>query len=77
MCFRKRKNNEKSINQKYENIIKNSINFYTEKSPSVVQISNMHSFLISLITLSLVFFIFKPNLILNSIHLMALYLYNF
>jgi NADH-ubiquinone oxidoreductase chain 2 len=37
-----------------------------------LHISNIHSFIISLLTLSLIFFILKPSILLNSIHLVAL-----
>ena len=40
-------------------------------------ISNFHSFLISILTLSILFFILKPSLILNSTTLLSLSLYNF
>jgi NADH-ubiquinone oxidoreductase chain 2 len=40
-------------------------------------LSNFHSFLISILTLSILFFIFKPSLILNSTQLLSLSLFNF
>ena len=40
-------------------------------------ISNFHSFTISCLTLSILFFILKPSLILNSTTLLSLSLYNF
>ncbi len=40
-------------------------------------ITNTHSFLISIITLSLLLFILKPSILLNSIHLMALNIFYF
>lgn len=40
-------------------------------------LSNYHSFLISTLTLSILFFIFKPSLILNSTQLLSLSLFNF
>nr|YP_009504970.1 NADH dehydrogenase subunit 2 [Lyophyllum decastes]AWW14089.1 NADH dehydrogenase subunit 2 [Lyophyllum decastes] len=40
-------------------------------------LSNFHSFLISTLTLSILFFIFKPSLILNSTQLLSLSLFNF
>nr|YP_009517143.1 NADH dehydrogenase subunit 2 [Asterophora parasitica]AYE93055.1 NADH dehydrogenase subunit 2 [Asterophora parasitica] len=39
-------------------------------------LSNFHSFLISTLTLSILFFIFKPSLILNSTQLLSLSLFN-
>uniref|UniRef100_UPI0030FEE658 NADH dehydrogenase subunit 2 n=1 Tax=Singerocybe alboinfundibuliformis TaxID=1346812 RepID=UPI0030FEE658 len=40
-------------------------------------LSNFHSFLISTLTLSILFFILKPSLILNSTQLLSLSLFNF
>ena len=40
-------------------------------------ISNFHSFLISSLTLFILFFILKPSLILNSTQLLSLSLFNF
>ncbi len=40
-------------------------------------LSNFHSFLISSLTLSILFFILKPSLILNSTQLLSLSLFNF
>jgi len=40
-------------------------------------LSNYHSFLISTLTLSILLFIFKPSLILNSTQLLSLSLFNF
>jgi NADH-ubiquinone oxidoreductase chain 2 len=37
-----------------------------------LQINNTHSFIISTLTLSLLLFILKPSIVLNSIHLIAL-----
>ena len=39
-------------------------------------ITNMHSFAIAALTLSLVLFVFKPSFILNSTHLLAMTLFN-
>jgi NADH-ubiquinone oxidoreductase chain 2 len=41
------------------------------------KLNNLHSFAISILTLSLLFFIIKPSLLLNSIQLLSLSLYNF
>jgi NADH-ubiquinone oxidoreductase chain 2 len=43
---------------------------------STIILSNYHSFLISILTLSILFFIFKPSLILNSTQLLSLSLFN-
>ena len=40
-------------------------------------LSNFHSFLISSLTLSILFFIFKPSILLNSCQLLSLSLYHF
>jgi NADH:ubiquinone oxidoreductase subunit 5 (subunit L)/multisubunit Na+/H+ antiporter MnhA subunit len=40
-------------------------------------ITNFHSFLISFLTLSILLFILKPSLLLNSTQLLSLSLYNF
>lgn len=41
------------------------------------KISNLHSFIISILTLSILFFILKPSILLNSTQLLSLSLYNF
>ena len=40
-------------------------------------LSNFHSLLISILTLSILLFILKPSIILNSIHLIALNIFYF
>jgi NADH-ubiquinone oxidoreductase chain 2 len=40
-------------------------------------ITNFHSFLISTLTLSILLFVLKPSIILNSTQLLSLSLYNF
>jgi NADH-ubiquinone oxidoreductase chain 2 len=40
------------------------------------QITNVHSFAIATLTLAIALFVFKPSLILNSTHLLALTLFN-
>jgi NADH-ubiquinone oxidoreductase chain 2 len=67
----------RTVSQKYEDIIEESTDFYPKYYTGAIQLGNVHSFLIALITMILVFFMFQPNLILNSIHLMALYIFNF
>ncbi len=39
-------------------------------------LSNVHSYLISVLTLSILLFIFKPSLLLNSTQLLSLSLFN-
>ncbi len=45
---------------------------YNQPVDSTAYINNTHSFIISTLTLSLLLFMLKPSIILNSIHLMAL-----
>lgn len=52
-----------------------SINSVNKTSSSIL--TNFHSFLISTITLSILLFIFKPTLILNSTQLLALSYFNY
>jgi len=40
-------------------------------------ITNFHSFLISTLTLTILLFVLKPSIILNSTQLLSLSLYNF
>nr|YP_009704473.1 NADH dehydrogenase subunit 2 [Volvariella volvacea]AYD91362.1 NADH dehydrogenase subunit 2 [Volvariella volvacea]AYD91393.1 NADH dehydrogenase subunit 2 [Volvariella volvacea]AYD91445.1 NADH dehydrogenase subunit 2 [Volvariella volvacea] len=66
-----------------ENTVEETTN--TEALPSVQEgvassatiLTNFHSFLISTLTLSILFFILKPSLILNSTQLLSLSLFNF
>ena len=46
--------------------------YTNSKSNNNSNISNSHSMLISILTLSLVLFMLNPNIILNSTHLLAL-----
>ena len=56
----------------------NSNSFGREKGIASSSIlTNFHSFLISTITLSILLFIFKPTLILNSTQLLALSYFNY
>ena len=41
------------------------------------RVTNIHSFIIAILTLSILFFILKPSIILNSIHLIALNIFYF
>ncbi len=43
-----------------------------EVGQGYAQITNIHSFIVSVLTLSILLFILKPSIILNSIHLIAL-----
>jgi len=42
-----------------------------------LSVTNAHSFIISILTLSIILFILKPSILLNSIHLMALNIFYF
>jgi len=53
----------------------NKITNSNETNESVL--SNLHSFLISILTLSILLFVIKPSIILNSIQLLSLTLFNF
>jgi NADH-ubiquinone oxidoreductase chain 2 len=58
-----------------ENISTDKITNSDETNESVL--SNLHSFLISILTLSILLFVLKPSIILNSIQLLSLSLFNF
>jgi NADH-ubiquinone oxidoreductase chain 2 len=47
-----------------------------ELNPNLT-VTNTHSFIISILTLSIILFILKPSILLNSIHLMALNIFYF
>lgn len=47
------------------------------KSKNTPELTSFHSFIISTLTLSILFFIFKPSLILNSTHLLSLSFFNY
>ena len=53
--------------------LKESLN----NSNSISTISSFHSYLISILTLSILFFILKPSILLNSTQLLSLSLFNF
>lgn len=53
----------------------NNLNLTKSESESIL--SNFHSFLISTITLTILLFVLKPSIILNSTQLLSLSLYNF
>ena len=55
----------------------NKIDSEINKENIDTRLTNFHSFLISTLTLSILFFIFKPSLILNSTLLLSLSLFNF
>ena len=55
----------------------NNLTEYTsENIISQSKINNFHSFLISVLTLTILLFILKPSIFLNSIQLLCLSLYN-
>lgn len=54
-----------------------SVNSVEKTTASSSILTNFHSFLISTITLSILLFIFKPTLILNSTQLLALSYFNY
>ena len=66
-----------SISQELE--IKNQVSSVCseELETQNIELTNLHSYLISLLTLSILFFILKPNLILNSTQLLSLSIFNF
>ena len=55
--------------------LSNNLN-YKQSIAGTINLTNFHSFLISSLTLSIVFFIFKPSIILNSTQLLSLSLFN-
>jgi len=67
------------LEQKNRFIIENSNNNTEINGPENTEIllTNFHSFLISSLTLSILLFILKPSLILNSTQLLSLSLFNF
>jgi NADH-ubiquinone oxidoreductase chain 2 len=58
-----------------ENIFTDKIRNINETNNTVL--SNLHSFLISILTLSILLFVLKPSIILNSTQLLSLSLFNF
>jgi NADH-ubiquinone oxidoreductase chain 2 len=58
-----------------ENLVKSTSSDVGLNSTPIL--TNFHSFLISTITLSILLFIFKPTLILNSTQLLALSYFNY
>jgi NADH-ubiquinone oxidoreductase chain 2 len=72
----------KVLHTEVEEDINLNTNLMRETSDNLTEnnytlLSNFHSFLISTLTLSILFFIFKPSLILNSTQLLSLSLFNF
>jgi NADH-ubiquinone oxidoreductase chain 2 len=47
------------------------------KLDSITSVTNLHSFIISCLTLSIIFFVLKPSLILNSTQLLSLSIFNY
>lgn len=62
------------INDESNNNINTNTNINTNSNDEIL--SNFHSFLISTLTLSILFFIFKPTLILNTTQLLSISLFN-
>ena len=58
------------INDESNNNVNNNSNINTNSDDEIL--SNFHSFLISTLTLAILFFIFKPTLILNTTQLLAI-----
>jgi NADH-ubiquinone oxidoreductase chain 2 len=56
--------------------LENKTNLYQEVESTNTELTNFHSYLISLLTLSILLFILKPNLILNSTLLLSLSIFN-
>jgi NADH-ubiquinone oxidoreductase chain 2 len=56
--------------------LENKTNLYQEVESTNTELTNFHSYLISLLTLSILLFILKPNLILNSTQLLSLSIFN-
>ena len=56
--------------------LNNSIESTSEYIINQSKINNFHSFLISILTLTILLFILKPSIFLNSIQLLCLSLYN-
>jgi NADH-ubiquinone oxidoreductase chain 2 len=61
----------------FKNIKNTTFNFNKFFNKNDIYLTNFHSFLISTLTLSILLFIFKPSLILNSTQLLSLSLFNF
>nr|YP_009739365.1 NADH dehydrogenase subunit 2 [Tricholoma bakamatsutake]QIC20209.1 NADH dehydrogenase subunit 2 [Tricholoma bakamatsutake] len=69
---------EKAKEKYYSLFLENSNDYPLNKLENTGTIlTNFHSFLISSLTLSILFFILKPSLILNSTQLLSLSLFNF
>ena len=70
---------EINLNKNEVSYISNTNVDIKEKMPKIsnyITLSNYHSFLISTLTLSILLFILKPSLILNSTQLLSLSLFN-
>ena len=61
------------INDESNNNVNNNTNINTNSDDEIL--SNFHSFLISTLTLAILFFIFKPTLILNTTQLLSMSLF--
>ena len=67
----------KELQTKNEDISKESNSIYTIDSKSVghhsyLKLTNLHSFMISLLTLTILLFVLKPSILLNSVILCTL-----
>lgn len=66
-----------NLNNNTENQLNNNIESQKGVLPELSIISNFHSYLISTLTLSILLFILKPSILLNSTQLLSLSLFNF
>jgi NADH:ubiquinone oxidoreductase subunit 2 (subunit N) len=65
------------IEESNNNLLLENKNETINNNTTDTLLTNFHSFLISSLTLSILFFILKPSLILNSTQLLSLSLFNF
>lgn len=71
-------NEEPKLNYLYINIAKKEEKHnYNNLNQNKIILSNFHSFTISTLTLTIILFVLKPSIILNSTQLLALSLYHF
>ena len=78
LLFTENSNNITNTNKEIFGFDKNLENLANSNKSNVeLVLSNFHSFLISTITLSILLFIFKPTLLLNSTQLLALSYFNY
>jgi hypothetical protein len=67
----------KWISQIKTNPISSQIEIILVPNQQELLLTNFHSFLISSLTLSILLFVIKPSIILNSTQLLSLSLYNY